>query len=161
MNVAFLQRHVPSTHAIAHDEPPIHWPSAVVGLFLAIAVVVGVSWLASARQVDGPAIPARSAIAAEAVPAPPPTPIPPPVAEPTPPPAVDQARVANTNGLGVNLRSAAGGRASRLKTLPEGTQLDVLGPEERADGILWRNVREPGGAIGWVAASFLAGGGRP
>lgn len=147
---------------VAEAEAPIHWPSAVIGLALAIAVVVGVSWLASAREVDRSAIRSQSprAIAAEAVPAPPPTPIPPPVAERTPPPATEQARVANTNGLGVNLRAAAGGRAARLKTLPDGTQLDVLGPEERADGMLWRNVREPGGTAGWVAASFLAGGGR-
>jgi hypothetical protein len=158
-------------------EAPIHWPSAVVGLVLATMLVVGVSWLASRRQqAPIPVAPVvagaeQAAAAPEAVAAPPvaepasqpaaetaPAPQPTPIAQATPAPAGESARVANTNGRGVNLRAAAGERTARIKVVPEGTRLELLGPEQLADGIVWRNVREPGGATGWVSVSFISNG---
>jgi hypothetical protein len=121
---------------------------------------VGVSWLASprpreVRALNGP--PAGTVLAADAaqpVPTAIPTPIPAPALAAAPTPAVQRLRVANTNGSGVNLRAKPGEKAQRIKTVPEGTTLEVVGGTELADGIQWRNVREPGGGVGWVSASF-------
>ena len=68
--------------------------------------------------------------------------------------AAEQVKVANTRGAGVNLRTTPGERAPRMKTIPEGTSLVVVGPDEAVDGVAWRNVRDTSGAVGWVAASF-------
>jgi len=142
--------------SVSAGEPPIHWPSAVVGLGLAIALVVGVSWLASARQptsrvavVEAP--PATLAPIADAPPPAPPAPAATPIVVPESP------RVASTGGRGVNLRAGPGERALRIKTIPEGMPLELIGADVRADGVVWRNVRDPGGATGWVSASYVAG----
>jgi len=146
----------------ATREPSIHWPSAIVGLFLAVVVVVGVSWLASPRSTEiraaavAPAGQVAADLAAATGPTPVPTPIPAPAVTPEPQPAVQRVRVAFTNGSGVNLRAKPGERSQRIKTVPEGTLLEVVGGVETADGLQWRNVREPGGGIGWIAASFAA-----
>ena len=157
-------------------EPPIHWPSAVVGLVLATMLVVGVSWLASRRQqapipvapvvagAEQAAAPEAEAAPSVAEPAPQPAAQTPPALQPTPivqatsVPAGESARVANTNGRGVNLRAAAGERTARIKVVPEGSRLEPLGPEQLVDGVVWRNVREPGGATGWVSVSFISNG---
>jgi hypothetical protein len=142
----------------ATDPAPIHWPSAIVGLALAVFVVVGVSWMASPRRVDKPLTVA--AVAAEAV-LPPvatvvPTPIPAPTTTPEPVKVVEKVRVANSLGSGVNLRAKAGERGQRLKTMPEGSVLEIVGTDETADGLIWRNVKDASGANGWMAAKFLA-----
>ena len=136
-------------------EAPIHWPSAVVGLALAVLVVVGVSWLAQPRRLDS-RVAAAPVPAIQAAPEPTvvPTPIPQPAIQPTP--AAERVRVTGTNGSGVNLRARAGERGQRIKTVPEGTTLELVGADEQADGMTWRNVREPGGSTGWVAARFVA-----
>ncbi len=155
MSVAFSQSRAFERRLAAPIEAPIHWPSAVVGLVLAVLVVVGVSWLAQPRRLD-----ARVAQApVPSIQAPPeptvvPTPIPQPAVQPTP--VAERLRVAGTNGSGVNLRGRAGERGQRIKTVPEGTVLELVGADEQADGMTWRNVREPGGATGWVAAKFIA-----
>jgi hypothetical protein len=154
MSVATSQ---PSEHSLlfaATAEPPLHWPSAIVGLGLAVIVVVGVSWIAAARQ-PGP----RATVEFAAVTASAPDPV--PVSAPMPVPATVSAPerlvVANTGRSGVNLRVRAGDRAQRLKILPEGTALEVAGADETADGLLWRNVRDPNGTVGWVSAQFVRG----
>jgi hypothetical protein len=144
----------------ATDPAPIHWPSALIGLALAVFVVVGVSWLAAPRRADRPLV-ASSAAATAPAPAPAapvvaPTPIPAPVVTPEPAPAPERVKVSFTNGSGVNLRARAGERGQRLKTMPEGTVLEVVGGDETADGIAWRNVRDAAGTTGWMASKFLA-----
>jgi SH3-like domain-containing protein len=130
-------------------------------------VVVGVSWLASPRPSESRlAAPAAASVGGAAVasapvpvPAEPtaaPTPIPAPAVTPEPQPAVQRLRVSGTNGSGVNLRSKPGERSQRIKTVPEGTTLEIVGETQVADGLQWRNVREPGGGIGWIAASFAS-----
>jgi len=155
MSVAFPQNKVFERRLDAPHEAPIHWPSAIVGLVLAVVVVVGVSWLAQpgrrATRVAEAAVPASVQAPAEPVIAP--TPIPQPAVQPAPP--VERVRVAGTNGSGVNLRAKAGERGQRLKTLAEGTALELVGGDEQSDGLTWRNVREPGGTSGWVAARFV------
>jgi hypothetical protein len=139
------------------DAVPIHWPSAFVGLVLAIFVVVGVSWLAAPRRADRPLVASASSVSASAAqhaPAVVPTPIPPPVVAPDPAP--ERVKVSFANGSGVNLRARAGERGQRLKSIPEGTLLEVVGTDETADGTVWRNVRDAGGTTGWMSGKFLA-----
>jgi hypothetical protein len=140
------------------DPAPIHWPSAVIGLALAIFVVVGVSWLAAPRRAERPMALAAAA-AVEPPPAPiatvVPTPIPAPAVAPEPAPVVERVKVSNTLGSGVNLRAKAGERAPRLKTMPEGAVLEIIGTDQTADGLIWRNVRDTNGTSGWTAGKFL------
>ena len=157
MSIAYSQAGIASSPIAAPDEPAIHWPSAIVGLGLALAVALSVTWLASVRRPEVESPPQRVAAPVEPAVTPAPTPIPPPVSQPAP---VEQVKVSFTRGVGVNLRAGAGERAARIKTLAEGSVLELVGPDQQIDGIVWRNVREPGGATGWVAAQFLASSGR-
>ena len=132
---------------------PLHWPSAVLGLLLAIVLVTGVAGLASMRRHGDrgqPRVAATEAVDGLAQPT--------PIAMPTPQASLaaapEQVKVANTRGAGVNLRATPGERAPRMKTIPEGTSLVVVGPDQAVDGVAWRNVRDASGAVGWVAASF-------
>ncbi len=73
------------------------------------------------------------------------------------PTGTGRVRVAETEGQGANLRVEPGTGAPRVKTLREGAELEVVGPDRTADGRVWRNVRDPAdGASGWVAAEFVA-----
>ena len=45
-------------------------------------------------------------------------------------------------------------RQAQKGPLPEGTQVEKLG-EQDVDGLLWFNVREPGGLEGWSASTFM------
>src|SRR3712207_3874999 len=104
MSVAFSQSRVFERRLDAPTEAPIHWPSAIVGLVLAVVVVVGVSWLAQPRRLDARV--AQAPVPAIQTPPEPtvvPTPIPQPAVQPTP--VVERVRVAGTNGAGVNLRA--------------------------------------------------------
>jgi hypothetical protein len=86
------------------------------------------------------------------------SPSPSPVAiqpSPSPGPSGPRQRVANTENLGVRLRQSPSTGAPVLRSLAEGAVVEVVGPDTQADGITWRNVREPGGAVGWVSAEFL------
>ena len=71
-------------------------------------------------------------------------------------PAVLQLRVVGTDGAGVKLRAAPGLGGTPLKTVPEGAVLVAIGETRQADGLTWRNVRDPDGAEGWVAAEYVA-----
>jgi hypothetical protein len=48
------------------------------------------------------------------------------------------------------MRSEPGESGRVLKTLAEGTPVDVLGPEGEVDGQIWRQVRDPQGVTGWL-----------
>ena len=77
--------------------------------------------------------------------------------QPSPSPAAGpRLKVVNTENQGVRFRQRPSTQGQVLRTLPEGTVIEVVGPDESADGMTWRNVREPGGAVGWVAAEFVA-----
>lgn len=139
----------------APDQPAVHWPSALVGLALAVLVLISVSWLAAPRRAYEPPVIATP-VPPPAVPTLVPTPIPaPPIVEPTAVPAPEKVKVAGTGGSGVNLRLKAGEKAQRLKTVSEGTILEIVGGEETADGLTWRQVRDTGGTTGWVAGKFV------
>ncbi|MCC6179898.1 MAG: SH3 domain-containing protein [Chloroflexi bacterium] len=78
------------------------------------------------------------------------------VASPSPAPTGEKMKIANTEGQGANLRQRPTTSAPVLRTVPEGTVVDALGSEAPSEGRNWRQVREPGGAVGWVAAELLA-----
>lgn len=137
----------------ATPAPPIPWLSAFVGLVFAVIVVVSISWLAAPQRVERPLpAPVAPLPSLQAIPTPIPAPI---VAAPDPAPLVEKVRVANTNGSNLNLRAKASERAQRLKAVPEGAVLEVVGADQTADGIVWRNVRDGAGASGFVASKFV------
>ena len=85
-------------------------------------------------------------------------PEPSPAAAPTatlPPDAIRLARVANTDGQGANLRAEPSAASRRIKVVREGTELELIGSETRAEGRTWRNVRDEDGQTGWVLSEFL------
>jgi hypothetical protein len=54
------------------------------------------------------------------------------------------------------MRSEPSSAAERVKTLPDGAELEVIGADREIDGRTWRNVRDPSdGVSGWAAADFL------
>jgi hypothetical protein len=67
-----------------------------------------------------------------------------------------RVRVANTGGTGVRMRVDASKTARVAAVLPDGTTLEIVGEDKKADGLTWRNVRAPGDGRGWVASDYLA-----
>jgi SH3-like domain-containing protein len=81
----------------------------------------------------------------------------PPAITPTPPLAAGQRlQIANTGGDGANLRRDPGQSGEKIKTVPEGSLVEIVGPDRNVDGTVWRNVRDLQGDVGWVAGGFLA-----
>ena len=76
-----------------------------------------------------------------------------PAIDPNQPAAGARFAVTGTGTEGLFLRDNPGG--SILKTMPEGTAVEKLG-EQNIDGVLWFNIREPGGLTGWSSSAFLA-----
>lgn len=72
--------------------------------------------------------------------------------------AAADTRVANTAGLGLNLRGAPGLDHPAIAILPEGSALVALGQATSAGGQTWVKVRDAQGRVGWVAQDYLAGG---
>ena len=97
------------------------------------------------------ASPARLEGATTSQPAPTATSPPPP----TPTSTARYARVANTNGLGANLRRAPATSAPVVTVAPESSIVQVLGPEQPGEGRVWRQVEDNRGNQGWVPADFL------
>jgi hypothetical protein len=62
------------------------------------------------------------------------------------------------NGTGTNglfLRPGPSTDGAPIKTLPEGTRVERIGEDEFGANFVWRPVRGPDGAEGWVAVDFL------
>lgn len=64
-------------------------------------------------------------------------------------------QIANTGGEGANLRREPGQAGEKIKTISEGSLVEIVGPDRNVDGTLWRNVRDLQGDVGWVAGGFL------
>lgn len=58
--------------------------------------------------------------------------------------------VANTSGIGLNLRNCASTSCSVITGLPEGTQMNVIGGPVQAEGYTWWNITGTSGT-GWSA----------
>jgi len=78
-----------------------------------------------------------------------------PAASPSPVATAARLKVVNTDGQGANMRQRPSTTAPVLRTLPEGAVVEVIGGETNAEGRSWRNVRDSGGATGWVASELL------
>ena len=86
------------------------------------------------------------------------TAVPVPTLVPTPSPVPSSTAVplivGKTNGDGIWLRASAP-LGDKLKALPDGTQMVVVGPDQNIGGKTWKNVKDPGGTVGWVASEYL------
>ena len=69
-----------------------------------------------------------------------------------------QATVSGTGGTGLNMRSGAGTGNARVKTLPDGKTVEVIGGPKEANDFTWWQVRDEVGTTGWVVSTFLSGG---
>jgi hypothetical protein len=103
--------------------------------------------------------PSPVASPASSAPPPPPTRIPPPNLDPGAAPAgaaSGRARVANTEGQGANMRAEPAPGATLVRTVRDGTELELIGAEREGGGRQWRNVRDPAsGASGWIVSELL------
>jgi len=95
-----------------------------------------------------------------AQPAGPPTPIPPPSlssgAAGSDAAAGERAKVVNTEGQGANMRADPSPTGALVRTIDEGTELEVIGADREGGGRSWRNVRDPAsGASGWIVTDLL------
>ena len=123
----------------------------------------GLPWFAmlNADHSPRPAWEMFRAMRAEPRSAPAPAPLePPPPTEGQPEASADGGawvRVVGTEGQGVSLRSRPSATAQRLTVAAEGARLQLVGEDTQAEGRTWRNVRQQGGASGWVAAQYLSG----
>jgi hypothetical protein len=63
--------------------------------------------------------------------------------------------VTNTGSEGLFLRADPATTGTQMETLPEGSKVDALGPEQNDGTRTWKKVKAPDGQEGWVAAEFL------
>jgi hypothetical protein len=82
---------------------------------------------------------------------------PPPTIAPLPPEAVGGAQftVTGTGAEGLFLRPEPSTDTPPLKTIPEGTVITIIGEDFIGPERVWKHVRDPDGAEGWVASDFL------
>jgi hypothetical protein len=66
-----------------------------------------------------------------------------------------QVRVNGTGAAGLFLRKDPSRTAEVLKTLPDGTTLQIVGANKTVDDVVWRNVRDSDGNEGWVSAGYV------
>lgn len=135
------------------------WPLAIAASILVGALIIGAAllnsfgWLprtsGSPPASSAPALPPRESAAPPAASAPE------PVADPTDEPT-EYVRVTNTGGQGVILRREPSTSAVRVAARAENAVLQIVGPDEAADGRVWRQVQDAQGNRGWAPADFLA-----
>jgi hypothetical protein len=70
-------------------------------------------------------------------------------------PSLGFARIGNTNGFGANVRSEPGLEYEMLAQLSDGSQVELTGKAQSADGFTWQRVRLEDGRLGWIADNFL------
>ena len=66
-----------------------------------------------------------------------------------------QFRVFNTGTEGLLLRPDPNTNNQPIKTLPEGTIVTIIGDDSVGPDRIWKHVRDPDGAEGWVASDWL------
>ena len=77
------------------------------------------------------------------------TPVPTPI--PTPSPAV--VTICNTGGIGAYIRAEPKGAG--VLAWPDGTKLEIVGPDRSIEGEVWRNVRDEKNNSGWTRTDYL------
>ena len=128
----------------APETPPALTPTAPSAA-VAIRTTAPASSPAASPAPGVPLIVATTAPAPDAASTPEPSPV-----------ATDVFRVVNTEGAGASLRREAGASGQRIKVIPEGREVEALGPTREVDGRTWRSVRDADGTVGWVSTEFLA-----
>lgn len=80
-----------------------------------------------------------------------------PESSPTPEvvPGFGIAHIGNTNGFGVYVRTEPGLAFEILTQLSDGSQVELTGEAQPADGFTWQQVRLENGQLGWIADDFL------
>lgn len=81
----------------------------------------------------------------------------------SPPPAAQnpdgnggpRMKVGDTGGTGANMRDRPGQTGAVVKTIPEGTVLEVVGEDRQMDGKTWKQVKDESGTVGWMASELL------
>ena len=158
---------------------PLVWMAigGLVGVLIGAGAVLAVVWRRGNLTTTALTVPTpttSTTASASPVPSPTATPMVAPTApvvataEPTPSPpraepqqapsrgAAERVVVTGTGDDGLNLRNEPGSAAERVKTLPDGAELEVVGADREVDGRTWRNVRDPSdGVSGWASAEFL------
>jgi hypothetical protein len=95
-------------------------------------------------------------VAAAVLPTLEPTPSEPPTPVPTATPALQQARIINTNGLGVTVREQPGPQSPRAGVLREGTVVLLTGNDQTIAARPWREIETPDHNLkGWVQGDFV------
>ena len=61
--------------------------------------------------------------------------------------------VGNTDGVGAFVRRTPN-LDDHLSAWPDGTRLDIIGPDQTANGLTWENVRAPDGSEGWIPTQY-------
>ena len=85
-----------------------------------------------------------------------PTPSEPPTPVSTPTPQLQQARIINTNGLGVTVRQQPGPQAARAGVLREGTVVLLTGNDQTVAARPWREIETQDHNLkGWVQGDFV------
>jgi hypothetical protein len=74
---------------------------------------------------------------------------------PSPPAEGEKVKVKESDGTGANLRDKPGQTGTVVKTIPEGTVLQVVGEDKQMDGKTWKNVKDDAGTTGWMASELL------
>lgn len=63
--------------------------------------------------------------------------------------------VQGTGASGLNVRTGAGTGHARVKTLPDGAVLEIIGGPKEADGYTWYQVRDEAGSTGWAVVDYM------
>ncbi|NUM44818.1 MAG: SH3 domain-containing protein [Anaerolineales bacterium] len=71
------------------------------------------------------------------------------------PTEVPTATIANTQGLGVNMREDPGYNGAIVVVVAEGAKVILLGDTAESDGIEWYHVQTEQGVQGWIAYLYL------
>ena len=64
------------------------------------------------------------------------------------------ARIGNTTGFGVNVRSEPGLEYVIVTQLSDGSRVELTGEAQSADGFTWQHIRLEDGHLGWIADNF-------
>ena len=64
-------------------------------------------------------------------------------------------RITGTGVEGLFLRPEPSSEGAPIKTLPEGSEVTIIGEDQVKPDRVWKHVRDDSGAEGWAAADFL------
>lgn len=139
---------IPALATVSLRSAPLRKLAAVVAVASgSVVVLLVVSSLTFATIFARPQAPAPSSTPAAAQAAP--TPL------PSPTPAVVRVKIGNTDGLGAYLRPEPSLQARGVVAWPDGSVLEIVGPDRQFDGKVWRNVKDPRGNVGWIMREYL------